>query len=142
MPEHNDSLTGLPDRVALEHALKPLIEKAEGVALAALDIDYVMSINAEFGTETGDRVLRALAGLLAESESGQAYRITGDEFMVVMPGLNLEEAFLQMERLRKQIEGAAERFGLPGQRAVTVTIGVAQHPRDAKDALGLREAAA
>jgi diguanylate cyclase (GGDEF)-like protein len=142
MPEHNDPLTGLPDRVALEHALKPLIKAADGVALAALDVDHILGINAEFGSEAGDQVLRTLAHLLAESEPGSAYRITGDEFMIVLPGLSLEEAFLRVEALRKQIAGATQQFGLPGQRAVTVTIGVAQHPRDAKDAHGLLEAAA
>jgi len=142
MAQHTDSLTGLPDRVALEHALKPLIEAADGVALAALDVDHILGINTEFGAETGDQVLRTFAGLLAESALGQAYRITGDEFMLLMPGISLEDAFLRVESLRKQVEGAAEQFGLPGQRAVTATIGVAQHPRDAKDVRGLLEAAA
>jgi predicted signal transduction protein with EAL and GGDEF domain len=80
--------------------------------------------------------------LVTESTSGDVYRITGDEFAVVMPGMSLEDAFLHLESLRKQIEGAARQFGLPDQRAVTVTIGVAQRPRDAKDARGLLEASA
>ena len=139
---HNYALTGLPDRVALEHALKPLVQAADGVALAAVDVDHMLSINAEFGTGAGDQVMGTLARLLSESEPGNVYRITGDEFAVVMPGMSLEEAFLRIESLRKQIEGAVQRFGLPDQRAVTVTIGVAQHPRDAKDARGLLEASA
>lgn len=142
MPEHNDSLTGLPDRVALERALKPLVGAADGVALAALDADHIMTINAEFGVEVGDQVLRTLARLLDESEPGNVYRITGDEFAVVIPGLSLEDAFLRVEALRKRIEGAAQEFGLPNQQAVTVTVGVAQHPRDAKDARSLLEASA
>src|SRR5262245_49811770 len=142
MPEHNDSLTGLPDRVALENALKPLIESRAGVALAALDLDHLLEINGEFGAEVGDQVLCTLARLLDESERGNVYRITGDEFIIVMPGLSLEEAFLRVEWLRKQIEDAAQQFGLPDRRVVTVTIGVAQRPRDAKDARGLLEASA
>jgi diguanylate cyclase (GGDEF)-like protein len=142
MTQHNDSLTGLPDRVALERALKPMVETSDGVALAALDVDHVLGINAEFGAEAGDQVLRTLARLLSEREPGNVYRITGDEFAVVMQGLSLEEAFLRIESLRKQVEGAALQFGLPDQRAVTVTVGVAQHPRDAKDARGLLEASA
>jgi diguanylate cyclase (GGDEF)-like protein len=141
MVTHNDSLTGLPDRVTLEHALQSPVDAA-GVALAALDIDHFLEINAEFGAEAGDQVLRTLARLVTESTSGDVYRITGDEFAVVMPGMSLEDAFLHLESLRKQIEGAARQFGLPDQRAVTVTIGVAQRPRDAKDARGLLEASA
>ncbi|HET9221828.1 MAG TPA: diguanylate cyclase [Roseiflexaceae bacterium] len=101
-----------------------------------------VEINGEFGAEVGDQVLRELARLLEESEPGNVYRITGDEFVVVMPGLSLEEAFLRVEALRRQIEDAAQRFGLPNQQAVTIKGGVAQHPRDAKDARGLLEAAA
>jgi diguanylate cyclase len=142
MPEHNDPLTGLPDRVALERALKPLIGTDDGVALAALDLDHLLEINGDFGAEVGDQALRTLARLLDESEPGNVYRITGDEFMVVMPGLSLEEAFLRVEGLRKQIEDAAERFGLPNRQVVTVKAGVAQHPRDAKDVRGLLEASA
>jgi diguanylate cyclase len=139
MPEHNDSLTGLPDRVALEHTLQSLVGAAEGVALAALDL---VEINAEFGTEVGDRVLQTLARLLNASEPGSVYRITGDEFMIVLPGLGLEEAFLRVEALRKRIEEATQQFGLPNQQTVTIKAGVAQHPRDAKDARGLLEASA
>src|SRR5262245_37191241 len=97
MTQHNDSLTGLPDRVALEHTLKPLVEAADGVAVAALDVDHILAINAEFGAEAGDQVLQALARLLDENEPGNVYRITGDEFAVVMQGLSLEEAFLRIE---------------------------------------------
>jgi diguanylate cyclase (GGDEF)-like protein len=140
MTQHSDPLTGLPDRVALEGALKPLIGADDGVALAALDLDHLLEINAEFGSKVGDQVLQTLARLLDESEPGHVYRITGDEFMIVMPGLSLEEAFLRVERLRKRIEDAAQEFGLPDRRTVTVTIGVAQRPRDAKDARGLLEA--
>jgi diguanylate cyclase (GGDEF)-like protein len=142
MSDHNDPLTGLPDHLALDKALKPLIGSPAGVALAALDLDHFLEINTTFGAEVGDQVLRTLARLLGESEPGQVYRMSGDEFVVVMPGLSLEEAFLRVEALRKQIEGASERFGLPDQRAVTIKAGVAQHPRDAKDARGLLEASA
>ena len=142
MPKHNDALTGLPDRIALEHALKRLVESKTGVALAAIDLDHFLEINGEFGAAVGDQVLRALACLLDESEPGNVYRITGDEFIIVMPGLSLEEAFLRVEGLRKQIEDAVQRFGLPNQQVVTIKAGVAQHPRDAKDARGLLEAAA
>ena len=142
MPDRNDPLTGLPDHLALDRALKPLIGSLAGVALAALDLDNFLEINTAFGAEIGDQVLRALARLLDESEPGQVYRMSGDEFVVVMPGLSLEEAFLRIEALRKQIESASERFGLPDQRAVTIKAGVAQHPRDAKDARGLLEASA
>ena len=68
------------------------------------------------------------------------YHLSGDEFAIVLPGLSLEQAFLRMETLRASIESSA-RFELPDQRNLMVTIGVAQYPRDAKDARGLLQAA-
>src|SRR4026209_200984 len=116
MPQHNDALTDLPNRLALEHALKPLVAAGEGVALAALDLDHFLEINAEFGPEVGDRVLRTLASLLAEAAPDNAYRITGDEFAVVMAGLSLEQAFLRMEALRARVQAATTHFYLPTQQ--------------------------
>jgi diguanylate cyclase len=142
MPQHNDALTDLPNRLALEHALKPLVAAGDSVALAALDLDHFLEINTEFGPEVGDRVLRTLASLLAEAAPDSAYRITGDEFTVVMPGLSLEQAFLRMEALRARVQAATDRFDLPTHQEVTITIGVAQYPRDAKHAHGLLEASA
>lgn len=134
-------LANLPGRPALDAALKLAVEANEPVALALLDMDNLMEINGAHGSEAGDRALAALATLLAEPAPGAAYRIAGDEFAIVMPGLSLEQAFLRMEELRRRVEAAAERFGLPGGRAVTVGIGVAQAPRDAKSARGLVSAA-
>ncbi len=133
MSQHHDPLTGLPDRLALDRGLKPLIGKASGAALAALDLDHFLEINAEHGSETGDRVLQTLARLLAEHEQDHVYHITGDEFAIIMPGLGLEEAFLRMDSLRKQIEGAAQQFGLPNQQGVTVTIAATAALQAAKE---------
>lgn len=141
MQTTTDSLTGLPNRMALERELERLIASASDVAVALLDIDNFLGINTEHGHDTGDQVLQGLAGLLGEVPGGQAYRISGDELAVLLPGLSLEQAFLRMEAVRAQVHQAAERFALPRFREVTVTIGVAQYPRDAKDARSLLRAA-
>ncbi len=140
--EHTDSLTGLPNRAALDGKIKSMIEAEDSVALAVLDVDYFLEINDGFGYEVGDRVLQALAALLSHHAPDAAYRISGDEFAVVLPNATLEQAFLRMEALRARVQEAVDHFELPSRRAVTVTIGVAQYPRDAKDVHGVLNAAA
>ena len=141
MDKGNDVLTGLPGRPSLTMALKPLVDGAADVALAVLDVDFFTEVNAKYGPETGDRLLQALADLLEKEVPQTAYRISGDEFALLLPHQSLEQAFLRMETLRNRVAGATEQFGLPDGRAVTITIGVAQYPRDARDAEGLLKAA-
>ena len=140
MPTEADALTRLPNRLALSNALKQSIDKHAPVAVALLDIDGFLEINTEQGQNAGDVVLRELAALLSELVPGQAYHFSGDEFAVALTGSTLEQAFLKVEGLRAQIH-ASDRFGLPAGQRLAVTIGVAQYPRDAKDAPGLLQAA-
>jgi diguanylate cyclase (GGDEF)-like protein len=124
----------------LSGALKQAIDARSSIAVALLDIDSFMEINVDFGQAVGDRVLRVLAALLTDAAPASVYHLSGDEFAITLPGLSLEQAFLRMETLRASIESSA-RFELPDQRNLMVTIGVAQYPRDAKDARGLLQAA-
>ncbi|HWI62577.1 MAG TPA: GGDEF domain-containing protein [Symbiobacteriaceae bacterium] len=135
MSQRIDSLTGLPK--GMEEELKRVLAREEGVAVAVLDIDFFHDINVTHGHEQGDKVLQVLASLLAESFPNQAYRISGDEFGVLLPGVSLEQAFLRAETFRTRVESAADRFAMPDGRPVTVTVGVTQYPRDAKDGTGL-----
>lgn len=139
-----DALTGLPGRETLREALERTLGAGESVALALLDLDRFMEVNLDFGPQAGDRVLQVVAQMVQEEASaahGSAYRVSGDEFAVVFPGATLEQAFLRMEQLRQKVAGATDRFALPEGRGMTVTIGVAQAPRDAKDAAGLLKTA-
>jgi diguanylate cyclase len=136
----HDLLDSLPNRLVLNGTLKQAIDARSSIAVALLDIDSFMEINVDFGQAVGDRVLRVLAALLKEAAPASVYHLSGDEFAIVLPGLSLEQAFLRMETLRASVEGS-ERFELPDQRNLMVTIGVAQYPRDAKDARGLLQAA-
>jgi len=140
MATSNDPLESLPNRLVLNGTLKQAIDARSSIAVALLDIDSFMEINTDFGQAVGDRVLRVLAALLKEAAPASVYHLSGDEFAIVLPGLSLEQAFLRMETLRASVESSA-RFELPDQRNLMVTIGVAQYPRDAKDARGLLQAA-
>jgi len=140
MAMSHDPLDSLPNRLVLNGTLKQAIDARSSIAVALLDIDSFMEINVDFGQAVGDRVLRVLAALLKEAAPASVYHLSGDEFAIALPGLSLEQAFLRMETLRASVESSG-RFELPDQRNLMVTIGVAQYPRDAKDARGLLQAA-
>ena len=141
MTDRIDPLTGLPNEPALHDTLKRSLSALADVALAVLDLDSFAEINNDFGMEVGDRVLKVLAGALAEAAPAGAYHLSGDEFALVLPGLSLEQAFLRVEVLRGRIHNTPELFDLPDRRALSITLGVAQYPRDAKDVGGLLRAA-
>jgi diguanylate cyclase len=136
-----DHLTGLPTKSAFEQALKAGIGGVDGVALALIDLDNFKEINDELGHEAGDEVLRSFAGLLAEFAPGQGYRLGGDEFALVLPDCTIEQVFLRAEGLRARVQ---ERVRVPlggKEEPLTIKVGVAQYPRDAKDERGLVSAA-
>lgn len=139
-----DTLTELAGRETLRETLSRAAGTGEAVAIATLDLDNFLQINLDFGPEAGDRVLREVADLLreeAQNGHGTAFRLSGDEFALLLPGLALEPMFLRMEAFRKRVETSPERFALPEGRTLTVTVGVAQYPRDARDASALMRAA-
>lgn len=136
-----DELTGLRTKTAFEEALKTALAASDGVALALIDADNFKELNDEHGHARGDAVLRKIAQLLVEAAAEHAYRLGGDEFALILPDTTLEQAFLRMEALRARVQEEV-RVTLGGtEQSITIKIGVAQHPRDAKDERGLLSAA-
>ncbi|MBJ7519067.1 MAG: GGDEF domain-containing protein [Solirubrobacteraceae bacterium] len=120
-----DVLTGLPNRVALRaraDALEGRRYDAAGTALIVLDIDHFKRINDEFGHQAGDDVLTAFGALLRDEVRGDdlAYRLGGEEFAVLVPGLDTEGATDLAQRLLH----ATRRAHLAGHR-LTASAGVA-----------------
>jgi diguanylate cyclase (GGDEF)-like protein len=141
MRKQTRPLTRVPDREALKGALEEGIAAGEGVALAILDVDHCSRLWEQFGPEAGSRILERLTSLLREAAPGALYEIAGDAFGIVLPGMTLEQAFLRMEELRRRVAEAREALGLPDQQEVTIALGVAHCPRDARDDEALMRAA-
>ncbi|KIL41716.1 hypothetical protein SD70_04910 [Gordoniibacillus kamchatkensis] len=133
----------MPTREALELAVKEAIAKEDIVALTLLDVDRFEEINDKYGHEEGDRVLVGVAELLRDNFPGQSYRVSGDEYAVLLPGVSLEQAFLRMEAVRASAFASQDKYRSAANRGhqVSITAGVAQFPRDAKDAASLMRAA-
>jgi len=116
---YRDGLTGLWNRRAYDDRLMALSEDADGSALM-LDVDKFKAINDSRGHETGDRVLVAVGEAILESIRPMDFgaRFGGDEFVVLLPGIEIPEAVEIAERIRGRIE--TELTDPP----VTVSIGV------------------
>jgi diguanylate cyclase (GGDEF)-like protein len=101
---YHDELTSLPARRAFNDALLRL---EEPYAVAVVDIDHFKSFNDTYGHETGDQVLRLVAGKLAGvTGGGRAYRVGGEEFSILFPGRSAKEVMPHLELLRTVIEVA------------------------------------
>jgi diguanylate cyclase (GGDEF)-like protein len=115
-----DPLTKLGNHSAFHEALG--IEPRP-CAVAIMDIDRFKSVNDRAGHLTGDRLLREVASAMTESLNGfgRAYRIGGDEFAAIMPGLELEAAELASRRLCR----AVSKLLKPYQASISVGVTVA-----------------
>jgi diguanylate cyclase (GGDEF)-like protein len=112
-------------------------------SLLQIDLDDFAGVNSDLGRDAGDGVLAAAVETLdaTANEAGWTLiRVGGDEFALVAPGLGLEQAFLRADALRREL-GAAMGAALPNGRSSTASIGVANVPRDAKNAEELRRKA-
>lgn len=135
-----DALTGLRNRRFVEaHLDSILLDVTDGggpVSVALMDLDRFKRINDTRSHAVGDDVLRRVAHVLAysahEVAGGVAARMGGEEFLLILPGLDLPAALdhLEQTRLRIQHRGWSDlTAGLP----VTVSVGVACAPEDATD---------
>jgi two-component system cell cycle response regulator len=127
-----DQLTGLHNRRYMTGQLEALMRRAgqggEPVALLVLDIDHFKKVNDSFGHDVGDEVLQEFAVRLASNVRAidLPVRHGGEEFVVVMPDTDLEDARRIAERIRLHVAGAPFRvMGGEEMLAVTISIGVA-----------------
>ncbi len=104
-----DPLTGLPNRRAFEEHYAGLEGKDGPVSLAICDIDHFKRVNDTYGHGVGDRVLKMVAGLLAECCPGHfVARLGGEEFVAVFDGLDAAAAAEILDGARQQL--AARRL--------------------------------
>jgi diguanylate cyclase (GGDEF)-like protein/PAS domain S-box-containing protein len=127
-----DALTGLGTRRRFDEMIELEWRRAERtstpIALALLDVDRFKEFNDRLGHPRGDEALRLIAGVLKTSlhrGSDFAARYGGQEFVTILPGMNLPETAAFVDRLRKQILALGVESGLPGYPLLAVSAGVA-----------------
>lgn len=135
----HDPLTGLPNRVLLYERLQRAILAAErsGGHLAVLfvDLDHFKDINDRFGHESGDQLLKVVAGRLQEVVRRQdtVSRLGGDEFVILLPEVARPE---DVAPIADKLQAAlAEPIVLhSGEVKVEASIGLCVYPAHGRDA--------
>lgn len=128
-----DSLTGLANRRRFRVALAREVERWRRYrvpcALLMLDIDHLKRINDQFGHPAGDAVIRQIAQTLKEvsRDNDTAARLGGEEFALLLAGVDLQKAAAAAERLRTVLRSRC----VDGVGTVTVSMGVAGCPESA-----------
>jgi diguanylate cyclase (GGDEF)-like protein len=141
-----DGLTGCLNKRAFLDELEKKLRAAERfgrpLALIVTDIDHFKSVNDTYGHATGDVVIKELGNVLrrVKRDTDIVARFGGEEFCVLCEETETEGAVMLAERTRDELKQTTFNTEL-GKLQVTVSLGVATFPRDAKTAGDLFEAA-
>jgi diguanylate cyclase (GGDEF)-like protein len=135
-----DELTGLLTRKAFHETLDGILEKHKGVdaplSLAFIDVDNFFNINEQYGHAGGDDVLKALADMikLASCSAGLPSRYGGDEFVIIFPDMEREQAFLTIEKLRETVEHTSIKLAKADIEinGISISAGIACYPMDGR----------
>ncbi len=139
-----DSLTRLYTRGHFDLRLREQVRKirrdvsgaAPTLSVVMMDIDHFKSFNDEYGHQTGDEVLKAVASSLQEStrENDLVARYGGEEFASLAPDANVEQGRVIGQRLRRNVEEIRVKDEENRELSVTISVGVSTLPDHAVDA--------
>lgn len=141
-----DSLTGLYNRRYFEEYLKKEVTRAlrqkQPFSVIGLDLDHLKQINDKYGHAYGDLAIKTVADVLKKNARSidTAARMGGEEFNVILPGVDSKGAMIAAERIRKALE--AEKLDTIDH--VTASIGVAtflEHSDNIEDVMELTDQA-
>lgn len=142
-----DGLTGLYNQrhfyTQLAEELARTARYGRPLSLVAMDLDRFKDCNDRFGHLEGDNVLRSVGDLMrtVTRRSDQAFRYGGDEFFVLLPETNLQQAAVMGEKIRKAFNKRwpydVSEAGAP---RVTLSIGVAQSAGESESEAFIRRA--
>lgn len=142
-----DEMTKIYNYRFLKNQLETEIKRSEryskALSICIIDVDYFKQINDEFGHPGGDATLQQVAQILSDTVRNVDFvgRYAGDEFLIIFPDTELQDAVQLCERLRQAVVEKPIRFP-KGEAAVTLSVGVADyHPERRETADRLVEAA-
>ena len=125
-----DPLTGLYNRRYMYEHLQGLIalaEEAGCISVAMGDIDFFKTVNDTYGHDAGDEVLKAIANVMREVTDPETMiaRWGGEEFLLVFPNTNGDQAYVILEKLRNRIGHMVVKVQ-ETEIHVTMTFGLAE----------------
>jgi diguanylate cyclase (GGDEF)-like protein/PAS domain S-box-containing protein len=135
---HHDALTGLDNRASFDQRLEREIrlhsQKGHKLAVLCLDLDGFKEVNDLYGHATGDKLLRDIAKHFSSvlTEGQMLARLGGDEFAIIAPHVTDPVQVGQLADTLLKSLAYGEENGVPAG-LVSVSIGIALYPSDAKD---------
>lgn len=133
-----DALTGLANRRRFDAVIEEETARCERdhtpLACLMMDIDHFKRFNDAHGHDAGDAVLRAVGAVLGESlrEDGCAFRMGGEEFVLLMPGFTLEQATARARQVQDRIRQLRVEHHHRELGPVTASFGLAAYPDHGK----------
>jgi len=135
---HTDAITGLWNHGFFQDKLSEEIEASKSseqpLTLVMIDIDNFKKLNDTQGHQNGDIILKKIANLLKDSSRDDDYvcRYGGEEFSIILPKTNKDQAYIISERIRKKISGHYfQEFQSKENFTITISAGLATFPDDA-----------
>ncbi len=125
-----DPLTGLYNRRYMEthlgHLVEHSIHRGKPLAVLAIDVDYFKAVNDTQGHDVGDKVLQELALRIRDNVRNidMACRVGGEEFIIILPGTDVDVAQKIAERIRRSISARPFTGGASGNLNITVSVGI------------------
>lgn len=143
---HTDTLTGLPNRRALEEQFEKELRRSQryqhNFSLVVVDIDHFKTINDRYGHPTGDEFLKQLSNQMKNSLRNMDFlvRYGGDEFVLLLPETDADAA----NQIAARFQKAVRKFRFPLEQeelSVTISLGCATYPQDGEALQALVESA-
>jgi len=137
---HRDSLTNVYNRRFFDEKFDLQVEAAKTAELAfsmlMVDVDHFKRVNDTYGHSGGDEVLRVIAEALVSNVRGSDFvcRYGGEEFAILMPQTNRDQAAGLAERIVREIPRSCSDWRAALGSDITVTIGLASFPTEAGSA--------
>ncbi|CCU78625.1 diguanylate cyclase (GGDEF domain) [Halanaerobium saccharolyticum subsp. saccharolyticum DSM 6643] len=128
-----DELTDLFNRRHILDLLEIEIKKASrynrNLSVIMIDIDFFKKVNDNHGHQFGDKVLKILSDILQQNTRNIDFvgRYGGEEFLIILPETDLDQAYLVAEKLRKTVK-ETQISGL--ESGITISCGAAQFEDD------------
>ncbi|ALM52503.1 sensor domain-containing diguanylate cyclase [Halomonas huangheensis] len=136
---YQDGLTGLHNRryfdELMAHEAAIALRQNSSLSLAIIDIDHFKLFNDRFGHAAGDAVLRNVSRMLSNSfrDIDVVCRLGGEEFVVLLPGAQAEDAQRRISRMTEALSESAFRYEETPLGTVSVSCGIASYPMNTND---------
>jgi diguanylate cyclase (GGDEF)-like protein len=135
---YTDALTGIFNRRYFDQRFSREILRARrysrSLSILMIDIDFFKKYNDTFGHLMGDQALRKVASVLEDKlrRADILCRYGGEEFVVILPEINLKNATIVAEKLRKAIINKM-KYDDHQSKTITISVGVASFPENSTD---------